>query len=149
MLDEKAYETLSRWIISEFPTPTTPDTMNTLSMNLLQRLSASLLFAEYPSAADAPPDLLEFWRKVELSVKTLQGLETSARDSRKGGAWPPMSRKRGKTVSRDSRTDPFDSDRQEINTPTTETGVREVRASVLSELQGILEVCGYRLISCT
>lgn len=114
-------------------------------MKLLQRLSASLLFAEYPSATDAPPDLHEFWRKVELSTKTLQDLEANAKDSRKGDAWPSTSRKRGKTVTRDSRADSFHPD---SNVPITDAEVHNLRARVLSELQDILEVCGSGLISC-
>ena len=122
---------------------------DTLSLRLLQRLSASLLFAEYPSAAEAPPDLHDFWRKVEISIKTLQDLEANAKDSWKGDARPSMGRKRGKTVTRESRTDPSYSDCLGISVPTTDAEVHEARTRLLSELQGILEVCGSRLASCT
>lgn len=142
VLDEKAYEKLSAWIISEFPTPTTSNMTDTLSMRLLQRFSASLLFAEYPSASDAPPDLYEFWKKVELSIQTLQNLEKNPKDSL-------FRRKRGKTVTRDGRADSFRPDNGGINVPTTDTEVHEVRARVLLELRNILEVCGSRLISAT
>jgi hypothetical protein len=148
VLDAKAYEKLSRWIISEFPTPTTPNVTDTLTMRLLQRLSASLLFAEYPSAAEAPPDLHEFWRKVEFSIETLQDLEKNTRDSRRGD-WSPTSFKRGKTVPGRSRADPFSSDDRGVNVPTTAAEACEIRTRVLSELQGILEVCGSELVSCT
>jgi hypothetical protein len=141
VLDEKAYEILSRWIISRFPTPTAPDMADTLSMKLLQRLSSSLLFAEYPSAADAPPDLGVFWRKVETSFKLLRDLEVNAKASPTGKAASPISRKRGGTVARGGRVDPRHFDSMGFNVPTTDTEVREVRARVLSELQSILEVC--------
>ncbi|KAF9647525.1 hypothetical protein BDM02DRAFT_3187952 [Thelephora ganbajun] len=138
-LDEKAYEKLSSWIISEFPKPTTPNMTDTLSMRLLRRLSSSLLFAEYPSAADAPSDLRVFWRKVELSFEFLQDLEINVRGSRTAKATSPVSRKKGKTVAGGSRDDSFDFDSLGINGPTTDTGVREGCARVLSELQSILE----------
>ena len=146
VLGEKAYETLSSWIVSDFPTPTTPDITNSLSMKLLQRLSASLLFAEYPSAADAPPELAEFWRKVELSFKTLRDLEASTRNPRMGDAISPTNSKKGKSVTRRSQFDLLDSDPLAMNVPTSDTEVREARAEILSELRGILEVCGSRLM---
>ena len=146
VLGEKAYEKLSSWIISGFPTPTTPDITNSLSMKLLQRLSASLLFAEYPSAADAPPELAGFWRKVELSFKTLRDLEASTRNLRIGDTIPPTNSKRGKTVTRRSQVDLLSSDPLAMNVPTNDTEVREARAEILSELRGILEVCESRLM---
>ena len=133
MLDEKAYEKLSSWIISGFPTSTTPDKTNNLSMKLLQRLSSSLLFAEYPSAADAPPDLDVFWRNVEFSFKVLNG-------SQAGGTVSPTSRRKVKKVVRRSRVDLFQLDSLEVDIPTAEPEVREVHDVDLSELQTILEV---------
>lgn len=115
-------------------------------MKLLQRLSASLLFAEYPSAADAPPELREFWRKVELSFKTLRDLEASTRNPRMGDAISPTNRKKGKLVTRLSQFDLLDSDPLAMNVPASGTEVREARAEILSELRGILEVCGSRLM---
>jgi len=143
VLDEKAYQRLSTWIISGFPTPTTTNVTDTLSMKLLQRLSSSLLFAEYPSAADAPPDLSVFWRKVELSFELLRDLEAGVKGSRTGEATSPISRKKGKTVARGGPVDPFRFDPLGINVPNTETEARQAHARVLSELQSILEVCGF------
>jgi hypothetical protein len=134
VLDEKAYEKLSRWIVLGFPTSATPNMMDTVSMRLLQRFSASLLFAEYPSAADAPPDLDIFWRKVELSFKVLRDLETKSKGSRTSKPVSPISRR--ETI------DPRHFDSMEISMPVTDTEVREAHARVLSELQSILEVCG-------
>ena len=142
MLDEKAYEKLSGWIVSGFPTPTTPNATDTFSMKLLQRLSSSLLFAEYPSAADAPPDLDVFWRKVEPSFKVLQDLEANTKGSWTRKTAPSTNRRRGETVTRGGRIDPRNFDSIGIDVPVTDTEVREVRARVLSELQSILEVCG-------
>ena len=111
-------------------------------MKLLQRLSASLLFAEYPSAADAPSDLDVFWRKVELSLKVLRDLEANEKGSLTGNTAPPTSRRRRATVTRGNRVDPCHFDAMGISPPTTGAEVREVCAGVLSELQGILEVRG-------
>jgi len=102
-------------------------------MKLLRRLSSSLLFAEYPSAADAPPDLLAFWKKVEHSFELLQGSQT-------GKAARSIGRKRGKTIN---PVDPFHFDSLGINVPNMDTGVHQAHAKVLSELQSILEVCGF------
>ena len=143
VLDEKAYEKLCGWVVSEFPTSTTPNLTDALSMKLLQRLSSSLLFAEYPSAADAPPDLLEFWRKVGLSFKVLQDLEATARTPRTGKATSPTSRKRRERMTRGSRVDPRESDSMGINLPITDAEAGEVHARLLPELQSILEVCGF------
>lgn len=140
VLDEGPYEKLLRWIISTFPTPATPNMTDTLSIKLLQRLSASLLFAEYPSAADAPPDLHEFWKKVELSLKTLQHLNENSNASRKGQPSSPTNRKRGRTVTGENRIGPLSSGSFGINLPATEAGVHEICVGLLSELQGILEV---------
>ena len=142
-MDEKAYEKLSRWIVSEFPVPTTPNMIDALSMKLLQRLSSSLLFAEYPSAADTPPDLPAFWRKVELSFKVLQDLEANTKGSRIGKTAFPISRRRGEKMTGGSRVDLRHFDSMGINVPITDTEVREVYARVLSELQAILEVRGF------
>lgn len=106
-------------------------------MRLLQRLSASLLFAEYPSAAEAPPDLHEFWRKVEVSIRTLRDLEINTKDSRRDHSWSPMNFKRERAVTNHSRG---------ANAPTTDAEACEIRTRVLSELQGMLEVCGSRPI---
>jgi len=142
VLDEKAYDKLSKWIVSGFPTSTTPNLMDALSVKLLQRLSSSLLFAEYPSAADAPPDLPEFWRKVGLSFKVLQELEADARASRISKAVPPISRKKGGRMTRGSRAGP-QSDSAEVSVPITGAEACVVRAKLLPELQSILEVCGF------
>lgn len=134
MLDKTAYETLSRWIVSGFPTHTTQNVTDSLSMRLLQRLSSSLLFAEYPSTSDVPQDLHAFWRKVELSFEVLKVLETGAKGSRTSKTASPISRKRT------NRGNPDHFDSIGISVPTTDAEVHDVRARVLSELQSILEV---------
>lgn len=149
VLDENAYEKLCRWIISGFPTSTTPNLTDALSMKLLQRLSSSLLFAEYPSAADAPPDLLVFWRKVGLSFKVLQDLEVNTGTSRTSKVASPTSRKKRGRMVRGGRADPRESDSTGISVPITDAEAGEVHDGLLPELQRILEVCGFRMISRT
>jgi len=141
VLDEKAYQRLSTWIISGFPTPTTTKMSDTLSMKLLQRLSSSLLFAEYPSATDAPPDLRVFWKKVELSFNVIKELEENANNALTNGSTSPVSRKRGKQASKNRHINPLPFDSMGITVPTTDMEVRDAYAGVLSQLQSILEVC--------
>jgi len=111
-------------------------------MKLLQRLSSSLLFAEYPSAADAPPDLRVFWRKVELSFNVLKELEQNASDTYTSGNVSPVSRKRSKHAAKNRRIDPLPFDSMGIVVPSTDIEVREARAGLLPQLQSILEVRG-------
>lgn len=114
-----------------------------MSMRLLQRFSSSLLFAEYPSTADVPPDLRVFWRKVELSFSVLKNLEENANGPLTGGNISPVSRRKGKTVTSNRRIDPLPFDSMGITVPTTNTEVRDVYIRILSELQSILEVSGF------
>ena len=141
VLDGKAYEKLSRWIVSEFPTPTTPNVMDTVSLRLLRRLSSSLLFAEYPSAADTPKDLRVFWREVDLSFNVLKELEENANSALTSGNISPISRKKGKATSKNRRINPLPFDSIGIPVPTTDMEVRDVYVGILPQLQSILEVC--------
>ena len=140
MLDENAYEKLSKWVITGFPTHATPNMVDTISMRLLQRLSSSLLFAEYPSVADAPPDLRVFWRKVELSFNVLKELDEHASGALTSGNISPTSRKRGKQTFKNRRIDPHPFDSLGIAVPTTDVEVRDAYTGVLAQLRSILEV---------
>ena len=141
MLEEKAFEKLSKWISAGFPTPTTPKIMDTIGMRLLQRFSSSLLFADYPTSADAPPNLRVFWRKVELSSSVLKNLENTTNASI-GRNISPVSRKKGKGIVNNRRIDPLPFDSMGIAVPTTDTEVRDVYVEILSQLRSILEVRG-------
>ena len=143
VLDKKAYERLSRWIVSGFPTSTTPNFTDTLSMKLLQKLSSSLLFAEYPSAADVPSDLRVFRKKVELSFKILKELEENTNSTLTSGNIPLVNRNKGKPASKNHCIDPLLFDSMGIAVPTTDAGVRDALIEVLSQLRTILEVCGF------
>lgn len=112
-------------------------------MRLLQRFSSSLLFADYPSSADAPPNLRVFWRKVELSFNVLKNLEESANNASVGRNISLVSRKKGKGVTNNRRIDPLPFDSMGIAIPTTDAEVRDVYVEILSQLQNIMEVCGF------
>ena len=136
-----AFEKLSKWIVTGFPTPATPNMMDTTSMRLLRRLSSSLLFAEYPSTVNSPPNLRIFLKKVELSFDILKNLEENTNSALAGGNIFPVSRKKGKAVV-NTRIDPLPFDSMGIAVPTTDAEVGDVYAEVLSRLRIILEVCG-------
>ena len=117
--------------------------MDTLSMRLLQRFSSSLASAEYPSPADASPNLRVFCRKVELSFKILRVLEDNSNNPLYGGNNSPVRRKKRKAVTNNYCFDPLPFDSMGITVPTTDAEVRDVYATVLSQLQDILEVRGF------
>jgi len=111
-------------------------------MRLLRRFSSSLLSAEYPSAADAPPNLRVFCKKVELSFDVLKTLENADSALTRGNV-SPVRRKKGRTITDDRHIDPRPFDSMGIAVPTTDAEVRYARVGVLSQLQSILEVCGF------
>lgn len=143
VLDDGAYEKLSKWIIAEFPASKTPNVMDAMSMRLLQRFSSSLLSAEYPSPADASPHLREFCRKVELSFNALKALEESGDGASTGGNVSPVSRKKGKATANNRRINPAPFNSMGIVVPATDAEVRDAYVGTLSQLQNILEVCGF------
>ena len=136
------YEKLSKWIVAGFPTSTTSNMMDTMSMQVLERLSSSLLSAEYPSVADTPPNLLASGRKVEFSFKILKALQENADSTLTGGNTSPVRRKKGRTAASNPHIDPLPFDSLGISVPTTDAEVRDVHGKILSQLRNILEVCG-------
>ena len=111
-------------------------------MRLLQRFSSSLLFAEYPSPADASPNLHVFCRKVELSFNILKVLEEDAKNALIGGNISPVNRKKkGRAVADSRLIDPAPFNSMEIAVPTTDAEAHNVRVEILPQLQSILEVC--------
>jgi len=111
-----------------------------MSMQLIRRFSSSLLSAKYPSTADTPPNLRAFRRKVELSFDVLKNIEENANSALTGGDTSPVSRKKGKAVTKNRQIDPLPFDSMGITVPTTDAEVRDVYVRVLSQLQSILEV---------
>lgn len=117
--------------------------MDTLSIQLLQRFSSSLLFAKYPSPADVSPNLRVFCRKVELSFSILRVLKENANSALSGANKSPVRRKKRKAVTNNYCFDPLPFKSMGIAVPTTDAEVRDVCVTVLSQLQDILEVCGF------
>ena len=122
----------------------TPNTMNTLSIQLLERFSSSLLSAEYSSVADAPPNLHTFRRRVETSFNVLKALQENADSTFATRDTSPVRRKKSKGGANHRRIDPLLLDSMGITVPTTDAEVRDVCIRILSQLRGMLEVCGSR-----
>ena len=112
-------------------------------MRLLHRFSSSLLSAEYSSAADVPPNLRVFSRKVELSFDILKQLQEGANYALTGRNTPLVCRKRGKSATSNRRIDPLPFNSMGITVPSTDAEVHGVYVQVLSQLRSILEVCGF------
>jgi hypothetical protein len=152
VLEEGAYEKLSKWIVTGFPTFETPNMTDTTTMRLLQRFSSSLLFAEYPSTADASPKLRmlclrAFCRKVELSINVLKALEKNTDGPQTRGNISPVSLKTNTAITSHRRIDPLPFDTMGLAVPTTDAEVRDVHLGVLSQLQSILQVRGFTAAS--
>lgn len=143
MLDENAYKTLSKWIISEFPTLPTPKVMNTTSMILLQRFSSSLSVVEYTSVAGTSSDLRGFQKKMELLFNVLKELEENAERALTGGSTFLVGRKKGQVDAKIRRVDPLPFKLVGVPLPTTGLEAHDIYVGVLSQLQSILEVCGF------
>lgn len=143
VMDQNAFEKLTKCVISGFPTSMVPKMVDTTSMKLLQRLSYSLLFAEYPSAADAPPDLRVFWKKVESSLGVLKELEDYANGATTGPKMSSTSYNRGKRAVKSRHINPLPFDSMGMAVPTTDTEVRDACIEVLAQLHKILEVRGH------
>ena len=122
----------------EFPTSPTSNIMDKMGMQLLQRLSSSSL-----SASDASHGLSMFGKKVELSFNVLNLLEESFGSSLAGGKISSVSRKKGKAAVKNRHIDPLPFDSIKLSVPTTDWEARDVYAEALSQLRGILEVCGF------
>lgn len=136
-MDEKAHEKLVKWIVAGFPTSITPNVMDATSVHILRRLSCSLLSVEYPSAADVPPGLRAFRKKVDLSFDVLRTLEENVDSLPTQEDILPVS---GKVFTNNPNIDllPFRS--MGIAEPTSAAEVRDVHAQVLSHLKNALEV---------
>ncbi|KAF9642213.1 P-loop containing nucleoside triphosphate hydrolase protein, partial [Thelephora ganbajun] len=139
VLEEEAYEKLSKWIVTGFPTSTTPNMMDTMSVRLLQRFSSSLLSVEYPPAADAPPNLHVLRGKVELSFNVLRDLEENIDSALTKRRTFPTSHEKGNAVTIDRHISPHLFDAMGIIVPTTDAEVHDVYVQVLSQLQSTLE----------
>ena len=140
-VEDGTYKRLSKWMVTGIPAPTTPNITNTMSMQLLRRFSSSLLSTEYPSPTDEPPNLGELWKKVELSLDILKHLQENVDRALTGRSTSPVTRKKGKGIAKHRYIDPLPFNSIGIAVPTTDVEVRDVCDRILSQLQGIFEVC--------
>jgi hypothetical protein len=134
VLEKEAFENLWKWMVAEFPSSTTPNVMDSMSFRILQRLSQSLLFAEYPSAADVPPNLRAFRRKADLAFNVLRTLEENAGS---------LLTREDNTLANNPHFNPLPFRSMGINVPTSTAEIRDVFVQVLSELKNVLEVCAF------
>ena len=139
-LDDQAYERLSKWTISRFPTPATTNVMEALGIKLLQRLSSSLISVEGVSTAEHRNELRELRRKVGLSLDVLKELGGYADRVSVGANVSPINRKKPKALARHIQLDPHPFDCMGIAVPMTEDEVRAVCSDILPQLQSILGV---------
>jgi len=130
-------------MVAGFPGSATSQTTDTIGVRLLQRFATSLISVEYPSAADVPPNLRVFQRKVELSVDTLKHLQEGTDSVLEDTNTSPVGRKKGKSVTDNHRIDPLPFNYLGIAAPTTDMEIHDACKKVLSQLRGILEVCGF------
>jgi hypothetical protein len=140
VLDDQAYEKLSKWIVSQFPTPATLNVMEASGIKLLQRLSSSLLSVEVVSTAEHRNELREFRRTAGLSLSVLKELAGCAGRASVDVSAPSVSRKKSKAPTRHIRLDPHPFDCMRIAVPVTEVEVRAVCVDILPQLQNILRV---------
>ena len=140
VLDDKAYEILSKWIVSQFPTSATPNAMEALGIELLQRLSSSLTSVEGVSTTEHRNELRESRRKVDLYLNVLKELGKNLGQALADTNAPPTSRKRSKAPARHIQFDPHPFDCVRIAVPVTIDEARTVCGDVLSQLQNVLRV---------
>lgn len=139
-LDNQAFERLSKWTVSRFPTSTSLEVMEALGIKLLQRLSSSLISVEGVLTAEQRNELREFRRKVGLFLNVLKELCGSVDRVSLGVSIPPIGRKKPKAPARHMQLDPHPFDCMEIEVPMTEDEAHAVRGDVLRQLQSILRV---------
>jgi hypothetical protein len=152
--DEGTSVGLTEWVLNEFPT--SPDVFpNSLAHKILSSLSLSLLFVTYPSRLDAPDNLLDLRRQVELTPPALEALasfsskENTSLNSpeepdddisikgKKSQRHRKLAKRAGRNCAVDSR--PFDN--LNLAVPTSSVEAKTLAAELLVEQKSILEVC--------
>jgi len=143
VLDNQAYERLSKWIISQFPISAVPNVMEALGIKLLRRLSSSLLPIEAVSTAEHRNELREFRRRVGLSLSVLKELVRCTGRASVNASAPSTSRKKSKAPARHIQVDPNPFDSMKIAVPVTEDEAHAVLVDILPKLQNILRVSAF------
>jgi hypothetical protein len=140
VLDGQAYEGLSKWIISQFPTSATPSAMETIGVKLLQRLASSLMIVEGVSTAEHRNKLRKFGGGVGPSLGVLEELSRCADQFSIGAIGSPVGRKRPKAPARRIKLDPHPFDCAGIAVPMTDVEARALCDDILSQLHSVLRV---------
>lgn len=138
--DDSTCERLSKSIVSQFPTASTPDVSEALGIKLLQRLSSSLTSVEAVSNTQHRRELRDFRKKIALSLNALTELSGCAGKALAGADRSPVSPKRLKGRARRMSFNPAPFDCMQVATPGTEDQARAVCGDILFQLQDILEV---------
>ena len=138
--DDPTYERLSKSIIVQFPTPTTPNILEALGIKLLQRLSASLTSVEVVSKPQHCKELRAFRKKIALAMNVLTELSGCMGKASAGADRSPVSPKRLKGRARRVSLNPDPFNCMKIATPATENQARVVCSDILLQLQGVLGV---------
>ena len=142
VLEGEACEKLVKWILAGFPTtPATPNVVDSMSVQILQRLSRSLLSVEYPSSTDVPPNLRAFRKKVDLSFSVLRALEENVGHFPTGGDTSCVGHNEDTVPTSNPHIDSLPFDSMGITVPTSAAEIRDVYVQVLSQLKSVLEVC--------
>lgn len=143
VLDNQAYEKLSKWIISQFPTSAAANAMEALGIQLLQRLSSSLPSIDAVSTAEHRNELRGFRRRAGLSLSVLKELVGCTGRTSVNASTSSTSRKKSKAPARHIQVDPNPFDSMKIAVPVTEDEVRAVFVDILPKLQSILRVSAF------
>ena len=140
VLGDQAYEKLSKWIVTQFPTPTAPNVMETMGVRLLQRLSSSLQSAEVALTTQHRNEFREFRSKAGQSMAVLKELAKCADRGSADTNTPATGRKKSKAPAKHIRLDPHPFDCMRISVPVTDGEASVVRVDVLLQLQNVLRV---------
>ena len=114
--------------------------MEAFGINLLRRLSSSLVPIEKVVTAEQRKELRESRRKMDPSLNALDELGRCADRTSADVNVSPTGRKRPKALARYSKLDPYPFDCMGLTVPTTEHEVRAAYSDILLRLQGIFRV---------
>lgn len=138
--DDSTCERLSRSIIAQFPTPSTPNILEALGIKLLQRLSSSLTSVEAISKAQHCKELRDFRKKIALCLNALTELSGCMGKASARADMSPVSPKRLKGRARRMSLNPDPFDCMQVATPATEDQARAMCSDILLQLQDVLGV---------
>lgn len=139
-LGDQPFERLSRWTVARFPTSYTPNVMEAFGIQLLQRLSSSLVPVERVVTTEQRNEIREFRRKTDIFLNVLKELDGSTDRASVDVKVSTTSRKKPKASARRLQLDPHPFDCVGITVPTTGHQVHTAYGDILLRLQGVLGV---------